>query len=272
MFAVILLLTAIILITFLSSQSSAEFNSKIFAQSVLVGIVAQMIDGALGMSYGITAISFLLSMGISPAIASGSTHVAEIFTTGASGLSHWRIGNVNKKLFIRLAIPGIIGGVLGVFLITSVDGPAIMPWVFGYLLVMGFYIFFKAFKKISLNQLVNYKKVVPLAFIGGFFDSIAGVWGPIVTTTLVSSGHEPKETIGSVNLAEFFVTLVTGFSFTLLIGISHWEIIAGLICGGLIAAPIAARITSKLPTKFLLILVGSLVAFISALNLYKFLF
>lgn len=266
----LLLLVAAGFIFFWSSQSQDAFNRDAFISALLVGIAAQMVDGALGMAYGVTASTFLLSMGISPAVASGSVHIAEVFTTGASGLSHWRAGNVNKKLFNALIIPGVIGGVAGVLLITSVDGSAIKPWISGYLLIMGCYIFLKAFKISAFNAIISRKKVTPLAFLGGFVDAIGGGgWGPVVTSTLLGSGHEPKKTIGSVNSAEFFITVATGFSFAVLIGVSHWEIVAGLILGGMVTAPVAAKVTSKLPVKFLMIFVGSLIFLISALNLYK---
>ena len=251
-------------------NSEAEFNRSIFISGLIVGVVAQMVDGALGMAYGITATTFLLSQGIPPAIATGSVHIAEIFTTGASGLSHWKMGNVNKKLLHALIIPGIIGGVVGALLITNIDGKTIRPWVAAYLLVMGLYILLKAFKKISLQTLINRKKVSSLALAGGFVDAVGGGgWGPVVTTTLLGSGHEPKGTIGSVNAAEFFVTSATGFSFAVLIGVSHWEVVAGLIVGGLIAAPLSAKILSKIPVKFLMILVGLLIVSLSIFNIYK---
>lgn len=268
----LLVAIAISLIFFWSFHSVDDFNRTSFVSGLIVGIVAQTVDGALGMAYGVTATTFLLSSGISPAVASGSVHIAEVFTTGASGLSHWKMGNINKKLFKSLIIPGVIGGVAGVFLITNIDGKIIKPWISGYLLIMGCYIFSKAFRKISFNSIISGKKIYPMALVGGFVDSVGGGgWGPVVTTTLLGSGHEPKRTIGSVNAAEFFLTIVTGFSFALLIGVTHWEVVAGLIIGGLSAAPIAAKITSKLPVKFLLVFVGTLIILTSAFNIYNFL-
>jgi uncharacterized membrane protein YfcA len=265
-----LLLSVVGFISVWSFHSETKFNSEIFISGLLVGIVAQMVDGALGMAYGVTATTFLLSIGFSPAIASGSIHIAEIFTTGASGLSHWQMGNINKKLFRGLIIPGIIGGLTGVFLITNIDGQVIRPWISGYLLIMGLYVFIKAFKTIAFHPTIRNRKIFPLAFFGGFIDSIGGGgWGPVVTSTLLGSGHEPKKTIGSVNSAEFFVTFSTGVSFAILIGVSYWEVIAGLIVGGIVAAPVAAKITSKLPTKFLMIFVGVLIMMLSSINIYK---
>lgn len=268
-----LMLAAIGFITTWSLNSEAKFNGNIFISALLIGIAAQMVDGALGMAYGVTATTFLLANGFSPAIASAAIHTSEVFTTGASGLSHWRMGNINKKLFRSLLFPGVIGGLVGVFLITNIDGNAIKPWISGYLLLMGFYVFIKAFKKFSItNKEVKKRKIIPLALFGGFVDSIGGGgWGPVVTSNLLGSGHEPKKTIGSVNAAEFFLTISTATSFALLIGISYIEVIAGLIVGGIIAAPIAAKITTKLPTKFLLIFVGALIMTLSAVNIYKYL-
>jgi uncharacterized protein len=268
--AIVLIAIVVTIISLWSINSADAFDYHIFINGMLIGIFAQMIDGALGMAYGITTTTFLLSTGISPAVATGSTHIAEIFTTGASGLSHWKMGNVNKKLLKALIIPGIIGGVSGAFLITSIDGKMIRPWISGYLLFMGGYILLKAFKKVSFNSIISRKKITPLALFGGFIDSIGGGgWGPVVTSTLLGSGHEPKKTIGSVNAAEFFITIATGFSFSLLIGITQFEIVAGLIIGGITVAPLAAKLTSKLSVKILMILVGILIMFLSSYNIYN---
>jgi uncharacterized membrane protein YfcA len=267
-----LLLGAIGFIATWSLTSTTKFNSDIFISGLLVGVVAQIVDGALGMAYGITATTFLLSSGFSPAIASASVHISEIFTTGASGLSHWQMGNINKKLFRALIFPGVVGGLTGVFLITTIDAAVIRPWIAIYLLIMGFYVFIKAFKIVAFNTDVKKRKVFSLAFFGGFIDSLGGGgWGSVVSSNLLGSGHEPKKTIGSVNAAEFFLTVSTGTSFAILIGVSYWEVVAGLIVGGIIAAPIAAKITSKLPTKFLMIFVGCLIMLLSCINIYKYL-
>lgn len=248
---VICLITfAIEFILFSFYYNNESFDRNSFFCGLLIGAVAQCVDGALGMAYGVTATTLLLSNGVSPALATASVHISEIFTTGASGLSHWKMGNVNSKLFRSLVIPGVTGGVLGVFVITSVDANVIRPIIASYLLMMGFYIFVKAFKKITFNNIVKRKKVMPLALVGGFVDSVGGGgWGPVVTTTLLGSGHEPRRTIGTVNASEFFITVATGFSFILLIGINHWEIVAGLIISGMIVAPFAAKILSKIPVR-----------------------
>ena len=193
------------------------FSQKKFWTYALVGLGAQMIDGALGMAYGISSTTFLLSAGVAPSAASASVHIAEIFTSGISGFSHLKFGNVNKKLFKSLLFTGVLGGVLGAFLSTRIDGNILKPYIAGYLLIMGGVIIRKAVKKT-----VKKKKTTGvrwLALFGGFVDAIGGGgWGPVVTTTLVSSGRDPRYTIGSVNLAEFFIAVGTAFSFALFMG------------------------------------------------------
>ncbi|MFB0518000.1 MAG: sulfite exporter TauE/SafE family protein, partial [Acidobacteriota bacterium] len=159
-----------------------DLNIVVF---IIVGFIAQIIDGALGMAYGVSSNSFLLSIGIPPAAASASVHTAEVFTTFVSGVSHWKFGNVDKKLFKKLLIPGIIGGVLGAYVLTSIPGKTIKPFIGAYLLIMGLMILLKAFKKIKEKRVET--KIIPLATAGGFFDAIGGGgWGPIVTSTLMA--------------------------------------------------------------------------------------
>jgi uncharacterized protein len=245
------------------------FATQGFWSAAGVGLVAQVVDGALGMAYGVTSTAFLLSTGVPPAAASASVHLAEVFTTGFSGLSHWKLGNVNKSLFKRLLIPGIIGAVLGAYVITSFDGKVIKPWISGYLLLMGLYILTKAFRKLIVaTEPPTY--VAPLALTGGFVDAVGGGgWGPVVTTSLIGSGQEPRTTIGSVNAAEFFIALTGGVSLTVMGSLTVWTTIAGLIFGGLFAAPLAAVLTKHAPTKLLLVIVGLLISGISLWNLYK---
>lgn len=234
---------------------------------IIVGFIAQIIDGALGMAYGVSSNTFLLSVGIPPAAASASVHTAEIFTSGISGLSHLKFGNVDKKLFKKLLIPGIIGGILGAYILTMVPGKTIKPFIALYLLIMGSIIIYKAFKKIQEKEVRT--KLLPLGAVGGFFDAIGGGgWGPIVTSTLVARGNNPKFTIGSVNLAEFFVTVAEAATFFTIIGLKHWHIIVGLIIGGALAAPLAAFICKKLPSKLLMIIVGVLITVLSIRTIY----
>jgi len=234
---------------------------------VAVGFVAQLIDGAMGMAYGVTSTTFLLSLGVPPALASAGVHTAEVFTTLVSGLSHWRFGNVNWTLVKRLVIPGVLGGALGAYVLSSVPASAIKPYVAGYLLIMGVVIIFRAFRRVREREV--HTKLIPLAAVGGFFDAIGGGgWGPIVTSTLVARGNNPRFTIGSVNLTEFFVTLAEAGTFFALIGLGNWQIIVGLVIGGGLAAPLAAYVCRKLPTRALLLLVGMAIVALQIRNLW----
>jgi uncharacterized protein len=240
-----------------------------FWGAVAVGFLAQAVDGALGMAYGVTATTFLLSAGATPAMASASVHIAEIFTTGFSGISHLKFGNVNRQLFLRLLIPGMLGAVLGTIVITQLDGKMLRPYVTAYLLIMGAYILSKAFRKLRARA-TEPRHVGKLAIFGGFVDAAGGGgWGPVVTSTLVGSGRDPRTTIGSVNFAEFFITVATAASFSLLIGPSAWQLVAGLVLGGLCAAPFAAFLCQRLSARTLLVMVGTLIVGLSAYNLYK---
>lgn len=243
---------------------------KTFLLFVLGGFLAQMVDGALGMAYGVTATTFLLTFGISPAAASASVHASEIFTTGASGISHLRFRNVNTKLFRHLLVPGILGAIFGAYILSSLDdyGSYIKPVVSVYTLILGVVIIIKAVRKIKTKKKI--RRVGRLAFVGAFLDSVGGGgWGPIVSSTLIARGRNWKYTIGSVNLAEFFITLASTLTFFTVIGLHHWYVIAGLITGGLIAAPFAAYLTSKIPVRGGLILVGVVVIIVSLRIIYK---
>ncbi len=224
----------------------------------LVGFAAQLIDGALGMAYGISSTSFLLGLGIPPALASSSVHVAEVFTAGVSGLSHLKMGNVNRKLFQRLVLPGALGAVAGAYVLTNIDGNTIKPFIAVYLLVMGGVIIWKAFRRPTQER--PEKSLVPLALFGGFIDAVGGGgWGPVVASTLLSKGHHPRYTIGSVNLAEFFIALAGAGTFIALIGTGNWQIIVGLVLGGAFAAPFAAYLCRKVAPKVLMLMVGVLI-------------
>jgi len=236
---------------------------------LLAGFIAQMIDGVLGMAYGISATSFLLVLGIPPATASSGVHISEIFTCGASGLFHLKLGNVNKRLFKNLLLPGIIGAIAGAYVLTSLShyGFIIKPLIAAYTLILGIAILCKAFKK--KRTVKKIRNVTTLAGFGGFFDSVGGGgWGPIVSSTLIAKGNHPVVTIGSVNLAEFFVALASSAAFITFIGLSHWQLTAGLIVGGIIASPIAAKTARKLPVKTLMILVGLLIIVLSFKIIY----
>jgi uncharacterized membrane protein YfcA len=241
-----------------------------FLLFMLVGFIAQLIDGSLGMAYGVSANSFLLGIGISPAAASASVHTAEIVTTAVSGFSHWRFGNVDFNLVKRLAIPGVIGGVTGAYILTSLPGEKLKPYIAIYLLIMGIRIFLKAVKLTTFTTAPKNKYLFPLGLFGGLFDAIGGGgWGPIVTSTLISDGNVPNKTIGSVNLTEFFVTFSEAIAFILTIGLVNLNIILGLMLGGVIAAPFGALLTKKLPPKVIMIIVALLIIGLQLRTLFQ---
>lgn len=274
--SLLLIFLAYLLIQLFSNGTSAAqsllseaLSSRLFWSAVAVGLLAQIIDGALGMAYGLTSTTFLMASGVSPAMASASVHVAEVFTTGISGISHAKLGNVDKRLFVKLLIPGIIGAVLGAILLTSIDGEIIKPYISAYLLIMGIYIISKVFRQLKTAR-KEPKHVAKLALLGGFVDATGGGgWGPVVTTTLVGTGQDPRMTIGTVNFAEFFLTIGSAITFTALVGFGPWIVVAGLVIGGLFAAPFAAFLCRKLKTRTLLLMVGSLISLVSAYNLYS---
>lgn len=237
---------------------------------VLVGFVAQIIDGALGMAYGVSSNTFLLSVGVQPAIASASVHMAETFTTAVSGLSHWKLGNVDKDLFKKLIIPGVLGAVVGAYILSQIDGNVIKPYISGYLLIMGIVILVKALSNNHREQKVT-DHISILGAVGGFFDAIGGGgWGPVVTTTLVARGNNPRFTIGSVNSSEFFITFSQSVVFIVALFsdlVSNWMVIVGLLVGGVIAAPFAAVVTKRLPVRLLMGLVGLLIIGLSVRTL-----
>jgi len=227
-----------------------------------VGFVAQMIDGTLGMAYGVSATAFLLSIGVSPTVASASVHAAKVVANAISGLSHYGFGNVDRFLVRRLLLPGVGGAVVGSYLLARIPGKTVMPFVSAYLLAMGLLILLKSFRPIAPNRVQTY--LTPLGLVGGFLDAVGGGgWGPIVVSTLVARGNHPRFTIGSANFAEFFVALSVSGTFVLTIGLSYWQAILGLAIGGAIAAPIAAYLCRRVPLRALMILVGALIMALS---------
>ena len=238
---------------------------RAFILALLVGAFAQFIDGALGMAYGVTSNSFLLAVGLTPAIASASVHTAEVFTTLASGISHFRAGNVDKKLFKRLVVPGCICASIGAYLLVGVPIWFVKPVVNVYLCVMGVVVLLRAF---NVNLVMRKINKSCLAGIGGFMDAVGGGgWGPIVTSTLVAEGNDPVKVIGSVNSAEFFVTLCESLTFFTLLGLQNLHIILGLMVGGVVAAPLGAVVCKKIPKKHLMLAIGILIVFLSVRRL-----
>lgn len=240
-----------------------------FLQYVLAGFVAQMIDGALGMAYGVTASSLLISFGVPVAATSATVHAAECFTTGASAISHHAFGNVDRFLFRRLLIPAVIGAVVGAYLLSSIDADMLKPWIAGYLLLMGLVILVKSFMQFPPRNVTSH--LAPLGFFGALLDAMGGGgWGPIVASNLIARGNHIRITVGSVNAVEFFVTLAASITFVLTLGLTHWQIIAGLALGGVIAAPFGAWLSKRLPTRPFMALVGLLVMALSARTLLKY--
>lgn len=234
-----------------------------------VGVAAQLVDGSLGMAYGVTASSFLVGAGVPPAVASAGVHVSEVFTTAVSGVSHWRFGNVDRRLFMKLALPGALGAALGAYLISSLDASAMRPIIALYLLFMGVVILRKAFRK-AVELRPPPKKVGWLALFGGFADaSGGGGWGPVVTSTLIGSGNHPRTTIGTVNAAEFLVALTASGVFTLFLGVENWPVVLGLIVGGALAAPLGAYVCHRINVRAAMAVVGSLVILLSARTVLK---
>ncbi len=229
-----------------------------------------MIDGALGMAYGVSSTTILNSLGVPQKYASAAVHAAEVVTTGISGLSHWRMGNVHFDLARRLVAPGVLGGVIGAYLLTELDAPWLKPAISVYLAVMGLTIIFRAFRALAPRRVRSL--LIPLGFAGGFMDAVGGGgWGPIVTSTLMARGNEPRFTVGSVNLTEFFVTTAESITFIVALGsgqlMQYGNIVLGLLIGGAIAAPLAAFAASRLPHKPFMLLVGILIVVLNVRTL-----
>ena len=233
-----------------------------------VGLLAQLVDGALGMAYGLVSNSILLALGLPPAVASATVHTAEVFTTGVSGASHAWFGNVRWKLFWQLALPGAIGGILGASFLANVSGAAIRPYVDAYLLVLGVMVLLRAFGKRLIRHQVHHNGV--LGFVAGLFDAIGGGgWGPMATSTLIARGGPVRSTIGSVNAAEFVVTTCISATLVLNLGVGHWPIVLGLLTGGVMAAPVAAWLVRHLPEKLVMVAVGTLITSVSVWQLLQ---
>lgn len=244
-----------------------EFLTSDFALFLLIGFVAQIVDGALGLAFGVLATSSLLAMGVPPAVASAMTHVTECFTTAASGLSHAYHRNVDWKLVRRLAPAGMIGGALGAYLLSNIDGSIISPIISIYLIGIGVFILWKALRPLRKRKM--HDRAVPIiGSIGGFLDAIGGGgWGPMVTSTLLGRGHDVKKVIGSTNLTEFMVTLVISATFIVSLGWSELSSAAGLIVGGVLAAPLGAFVLKKVPVKPLMVAVAIIIIATAGLRL-----
>ena len=246
---------------------------------LLVGFLAQMVDGALGMAYGVISSTVLLSFGVPPAMASASVHAAEVFTTAASAGSQAVNKNVNWKLFVPLALGGVVGGVLGAFVLTSIDGNLLKPWITLYLAIMGGVIIWRATRELR-ERVFPTALCGPLGLVGGVFDAIGGGgWGPTGATTMVGTGQDPRISIGTTNTAEFFVTSAISATFLAALLTGHWQnaegiashatAVLGLVVGGLAAAPLAGVITRITPKKWLTYGVGTIVLFTAGYQALK---
>lgn len=245
----------------------------------LVGFAAQLVDGALGMAYGVVSSTVLLAFGVPPAAASASVHAAEVFTTAASAGSHVVHRNVNWRLFGLLTIGGVVGGIGGAYVLTSIDGATVKPFIVIYLGLMGLLILWRALRGVVAKR-ISSKWPAPLGVLGGFMDAVGGGgWGPTVTSTLVGSGASPREAIGTANTAEFFVTVAISATFVWALVTGHWTeagdildhawAVGGLIIGGVLAAPLAGWVTKIVPVRILTWLVGGLVVILAVYQAAK---
>lgn len=244
------------------------------APFIAVGLAAQIVDGALGMAFGVISSTLMVSvLGIPPATASAGVHLVETVTTGVSGISHVAHRNVNWRLFFRLLIPGVLGGVMGAYVLTSLDASVTRPFVMAYLASIGLYLLFRA---VRFPPHIREPKIVePLGLAGGFLDAAGGGgWGPVVTSNLLVQGARPRTTIGTVNTVEFFLTLSISTTFLIDIGTkgftpAFWHPVLGLLIGGVVAAPFGAMFAKRVPTRTLLTLVGIVLTATSAFSLYR---
>jgi len=269
----LLVFSAVAMLTYYRETDVTPFNSDLFFWALLFGSIAAFIDGSLGMAYGVTGTAFLLGYGISPIKAVAYIHIAEIFVSGSSGLNHWKIGNVDTKLFKKLLIPGIIGAILGALVITKVKISYLSIVISIYLLFMGIFLIAKAYAKIKLQIKQKNSFVLPLAVTGGFVDGAGGGgWGPVVATSLLGGKMMPRKVIGTVNASEFFINLASATTFLFLVKITDWEALAGLIIGGFLITPYAAKATSRMSVKMILTVVGCLITALSVRKIYIFFF
>ncbi len=246
------------------------FTLQALLPFILIGFTAQLVDGAMGMAFGVISSTLMVSvMGVVPARASASVHFVEVFTTAASGISHALQGNVDWRLFARLVGPGVVGGVLGAYILINIDSDVTRPFVMAYLSLVGGYILWKSFHPATSKKP---RVIAPLGFAGGFLDAIGGGggWGPVVTSNLLIQGTAPRTTIGSVNAAEFFLTVT--ISITFIIGLG-WQafttVTVGLLIGGIGAAPFGAVLAKRVQAPMLMRQVGTVLLITSVYSLAK---
>lgn len=236
---------------------------------IAVGFAAQMVDGALGMAFGVISNSLLLWLGVPPALASAGVHTVETFTTAVSGISHAIHRNVNWRMFFRLMIPGVIGGVLGAYVLSNLDAGTVKPYILAYLAAIGLYLLWRSTHYPPKER--QPKIVEPLGLVGGFLDAAGGGgWGPVVTSNLLVQGASPRMTVGTVNTAEFFLTTTISATFITQLGWKAFTMATvGLLIGGVIAAPFGAILAKRVPAKKLMFMVGVILTVTSLFNLYQ---
>ena len=236
---------------------------------IAVGFAAQLVDGALGMAFGVISSTLLISLGVPPAAASASVHAVEVFTTGASGISHTLHKNVNWKLFRRIAIPGVIGGILGAYVLTQVPAERARPLVLAYLAAIGLYLLWRGLRHAHHEK--KPRVVEPLGLVGGFLDAAGGGgWGPVVTSNLLVQGAHPRKVIGTVNTAEFFLSVTISATFIASLGFSAFTpAMVGLLIGGIAAAPLGGYFAKRIPARLLLVLVAVVLIVTSAYGILK---
>ncbi len=236
---------------------------------IAAGMAAQIVDGALGMAFGVISNTLLISLGVAPAAASAGVHTVETFTTCVSGLSHIAHRNVDWKLLARLAVPGIVGAAIGAYVLTQIDGATAKPFVLAYLAAIGLFLTWRGVRYPPHHKPARI--VEPLGLVGGFLDAAGGGgWGPVVTGNLLAQGAEPRRTIGTVNSAEFLVTLTSTITFVVALGWAAFTAATlGLLIGGIIAAPLGAWLVKRISPRPLLVMVGILLTLTSAYGIYR---
>jgi len=248
--------------------------NPVFYYFLGAGFLFALIDGAIGMSYGVTTTSFSLTMGIPPAAASMGVHLSEIMSNGIAGWMHYRMGNINWKLFKMLLIPGIIGAVSGAYILSSLEhySQYTKPFVSLYTLILGMVILSKAFNLKRKRTTEKIKRIPLLGLGGGFIDAVGGGgWGSIVLSTLIAGGRNPRFSLGTVKLSRFFIALMSSLTFITMLNGNHWEAVAGLVIGSALASPIAAKISNQISTKAIMVSVGVIVILISIKSIFGFL-
>jgi uncharacterized protein len=257
-------------------QDTLKKDNYLFYWMLLAGFCAEIVAGSMGMGYGVICTTILLILNVPPTIISASIHSAESFTSAAGSISHWQLGNVNKKLVKALAIPAIIGAVIGAIALTYAGeyyAKLTKPLIAIYAMYLGFRILRNAYKQKNGNSIKKKTKIPLLALFGGFIDSFGGGgWGPIVTGTFIKNGRTPRYVIGSSTMAKFILTVASAVTFIFTVGIHHWNIVAGLLIGGIITAPFSAMLTSRLPVRKMFIAVGVVVIIMSLITIARSVF